>query len=110
MLHYLKRWFARYAVRYAAIALLGFGIMGVSAIYNKVMASEYQIAVQICDDNGANCQPTVWLPSTQIPTKDGWFGVEPNSAEYWEIVTAFGVLMAVVWGSKFLVRFVTGRR
>lgn len=76
----------------------------------KAMASEYQVAVQICDDNGANCQPSVWIPSTTLPVSDGWFGLTAGSAEYNDVVISFSVLMAIIWGAKFLVRFITGRR
>ena len=72
--------------------------------------SEYQVQVQICDDAGANCQPAVWMPSTEIPVNDGWFGLEPGSTEYWDVVNGFLVLMAVVWGAKYLVRFTTSRK
>lgn len=72
--------------------------------------SEYQVQTRICDVDGNNCQPAVWMPSTEIPTSDGWFGLEPGSVEYWEIANSFAILMAVVWGAKYLVRFASGRK
>ena len=72
--------------------------------------SEYQVQTRICEEGGTNCQAAVWIPSTQIPVNDGWFGLEPGSAEYWEVVSSFAVLMAVIWGAKFLVRFASGRK
>lgn len=72
--------------------------------------SEYQVQARICDDQGANCQAAVWVPSTEIPVSDGWFGLTPGTPEYWDVVTAFCVLMATIWGAKFLVRFASGRK
>lgn len=72
--------------------------------------SEYQVRVRICDENGANCQAAQWVPSTEVPTRDGWFGLTPSDAEYWDVVTAFAALMALTWGVKYLVRYASGRK
>jgi hypothetical protein len=72
--------------------------------------SETQVQARICDDQGANCQAAVWVPSTDLPVSDGYFGLEPGSAGYWEVVTGFAALMALVWGAKMVVRFALGRK
>jgi len=68
--------------------------------------SQFQIETMICDDDGTNCQAPVWITSTEIPVSDGWFGIEPGSPEYWDVVWSFGVLMATIWGFKAFVKFV----
>jgi hypothetical protein len=90
------------------LSLLLVYFLGVHA--GTAVASEYQVMTQICDDNGANCQSSVWIPSTTLPVTDGWFGLQANSTEYWQVVTSFAVLMALIWSIKFLLRFITGRR
>jgi len=71
--------------------------------------SEYQVSTRICDDDGTNCQAAVWIPSTEIPTNSGWFGLVPGSTEYNQIVIGFTVLMATVWTIKVIGRFLVRR-
>ena len=68
--------------------------------------SQYHLEVIICDDQGLNCQPSVWMPSTDIPVSDSWFGLAAGSPEYWDVVWTFAVLMAAVWTTKAIVKFV----
>lgn len=72
--------------------------------------SKFLIDVMVCDDSGQNCQGPVTMASTEIPVADGWFGLEPGTPQYWEIVSLFTAAMGLVWMFRFIVRFVSGRR
>ena len=72
--------------------------------------SQFQVQTRICDEQGMNCQAAVWVPSTDLPVSDGWFGLEPSSTDFWAVATSFAVLMATVWGVKQVVRFALGRK
>lgn len=67
--------------------------------------SETQVQARICEDGGTNCQAAVWVPSTEIPVSDGWFGLTPADPEYWEVVGLWFAMMALVWGTRALLKF-----
>jgi hypothetical protein len=71
--------------------------------------SQYQLQARICDDQGANCQAAVWVPADDVPTSS-LLGLELGSPEYLDFMSAFLTLMALTWGMKFLIRFISGRK